>query len=262
MHFDLADHYHPGESRLHRLSPRTKVAATLLVILGVALVPHRALWAYFPLWALVAGCAVAAGLSPWLVMKRSLVALPFALAAVTLPFTVEGRPLAQLPLLGLSVTQEGTLRFLSILSKSWLSVQAAVLLGMITPFAELLWGLRSLRLPSLLVSVIGMTYRYLFVLSDEALRLLRARRARSGVRPGYRAGGSLVWRGKVAGGLAGTLMLRSLERSERVYQAMLARGYRGEILNLSQPQQGPADGLALAAWVALLGLILFLAVRL
>ena len=95
-------------------------------------------------------------------------------------------------------------------------------------------ALRALRLPRLLVAVIGLMWRYLFVLADEAGRLLRARAARSGApdRPGVRVGGSIGWRARVTGGMAGSLFLRSMERADRTYAAMAARGYDGETRSL------------------------------
>jgi cobalt/nickel transport system permease protein len=66
---------------------------------------------------------------------------------------------------------------------------------------------------------------------EEVHRLTQARLARSSALPesSRRAGGKLQWRARVTGGMAGTLMLRSLDRSQRVYQAMQARGYDGEV---------------------------------
>ena len=110
-----------------------------------------------------------------------------------------------------TLTVEGTARFVSIVLKSWLSVQMAVVLVGSTPFPDLLMAMRALKIPRLLVAIVGLMWRYLFVLADEALRLLRARESRSadpvGVR-GRRAGGSLAWRARVAGGMAGNLFLR------------------------------------------------------
>ncbi len=97
----------------------------------------------------------------------------------------------------------------------------AVVLASATPFPELLAAMR-MRLPKLLVAVIGLMWRYLFVLVDEVLRLMRAREARSGQADGSRGGGSLAWRARVTGGMAGNLMLRSFDRSERIYAAMAA----------------------------------------
>jgi cobalt/nickel transport system permease protein len=181
------------------------------------------------------------------------VALPFALAAITLPFTVPGEPLAQEGPLTASV--EGTVRFASILIKSWVSVQMAILMTFTTAFPDLLWGLRALRLPSVLVAIVSFMYRYLFVLADEALRLTRARAARSGVGPtGRRTGGSLAWRGRVAGGLVGNLTLRAFERSERIHAAMVARGFQGEMRMLETPRASDLDWNVMVGWVTFLAM--------
>ena len=94
----------------------------------------------------------------------------------------------------------------------------AILLTATTPFPDLLHALRHLRVPPVLVAIIAFMYRYLFVLADEAERLLRARAARSAGLPG--GGGRRVDR--LAGArrrhMAGQLFLRSYERSDRVYQ--------------------------------------------
>jgi len=134
----------------------------------------------------------------------------------------------------LIITLPGLVRFLSIAFKSWLSVQAAIVLAASTPFPELLVAMRAVRIPRLLVAIFGLMWRYLFVLADEALRLIRARAARSGNsnQPSIKAGRDLVWRARVTGGMAGNLFLRALERSDRIYLAMVSRGYDGEVRTL------------------------------
>ena len=74
----------------------------------------------------------------------------------------------------------GLERFVSIAIKSWLSVQAAIVLASSTSFPDLLVAMRALHVPQLLVSIFGLMWRYMFVLVDEATRLLRARASRSG----------------------------------------------------------------------------------
>jgi cobalt/nickel transport system permease protein len=257
MHMHLDDQYRLGSSLIHGLDPRTKVILTVLFILTVSLTPFGRFGAYATLLGLVMLVAGLAQVGPGYVLKRSVIALPFALAAVTLPFTIPGEPLAILPIFGgLTLSQEGTIRFISIVIKSWISVQMAILLVTVTPFSDILWALRALRLPPILVSIISFMYRYLFVLSEETLRLLRARAARSATAEGLRSGGSLAWRGKVAGGMAGSLMIRSFERSERIYTAMLARGYQGQLRTWTHAHLRPLDwlaaGVALVCFTAIL----------
>ena len=131
----------------------------------------------------------------------------------------------------------------------------AILLAVTTAFADLLWGMRELRIPKALVNIVAFMYRYLFVLGDEALRLMRARAARSGESTFGRRGGSLAWRGRVAGGMVGNLAMRAFERSERIYDAMVARGYRGEILALAPPAMTDLDRNLLVGWVTFLTLV-------
>ncbi|HLF27561.1 MAG TPA: cobalt ECF transporter T component CbiQ [Anaerolineae bacterium] len=257
MHVHFTDQYRSGSSLIHRLDPRIKVLSTLAFILTASLLPtglwlHYALLLCAPLF--VSGVA---GLGPGYILKRSFIALPFALAAITLPFTVPGAPLATLPLFGgLTLSVEGTVRFLSIVLKSWISVQMAILLVATTPFPDLLWGLRALHIPRVLVSIVALMYRYIFVLADEAMRLARARAARSGMAAEGKAGGSIAWRGKVTGGMVGNLALRSFERSERIYDAMVARGYTGEIRHFAPPRLSPNDHTTAAVLFTFLALLL------
>jgi cobalt/nickel transport system permease protein len=152
----------------------------------------------------------------------------------------------------LTVTQPGLLRFLSILSRSWLSVQLAVLLVATTQFPDLIHALRHLRFPAILTAVISFMYRYLFVLSDEVIRLVRARESRSARLPGSRAAPSAAFQARIAGSMAGQLFLRSYERSDRIYNAMLARGYNGQLLTLNAHTLRPRDWLWAGGALALL----------
>jgi cobalt/nickel transport system permease protein len=187
--------------------------------------------------------------------------VPFVLAALPVLFTIPGPALAQLPF-GLAVSADGLARFISIALKSWVSVQMAILLAATTPFPEILKAMRALRMPRLLVAIIGLMWRYLFVMVDEALRLMRARDSRSGIHPTgaepLKTGGSLGWRARVTGGMAGSLLLRSLERSDRIYNAMLSRGYDGEARGMPAPPIRAEGWMALGIGLALLAALLAL----
>ncbi|MDH7487758.1 MAG: cobalt ECF transporter T component CbiQ [Anaerolineae bacterium] len=241
MHVHLLDQYHRGESLVHRLDARLKVLLTLGFVIACSLTPAGG-WRTFAALALLWLVSVLAARVPLpLLLRRSLVALPFALAAMTLLVTTPGAPLLRPPLAALTVTDAGLVAFLSVLLRSWLSLLMALLLSATTTFPDLLVALRTLRVPRTLVAVVAFMLRYLFVLGDEALRLLRAREARSAAAAGQRAGGAMRWRARVAGGMVGSLFLRSTERSERIFQAMASRGYQGEIRALTPPRLRPAD---------------------
>ena len=115
-------------------------------------------------------------------------------------------------------------------------------------------ALRALRVPAVIVSIIGFMYRYLAVLTDEAARMNRGRQARSAAPPQGTGGGSIGWRARVTGAMVGSLFIRSYERSERVFAAMLARGYDGTFRTAAMPR--PTDRELAAFAVALLGIVL------
>lgn len=255
------DRYLEGGSWFHRADARIKLVMTLGFIFATTSIPAGK-WAGIA--AMLALVWVAAGVSRIgfvRVFLRSLVAVPFILIALPTVFTKPGVPLFELDLalFALTGTQEGLTFFVSVLLKSWTSVTAAVILTGTTPPLKLLEALHSLRIPAVLVAIVMLMYRYLFVLVDEAQRMMRARAARSAVSPdgGGKTGGSLVWRAKSAGGMAGSLFIRTLDRSERIYMAMVARGYDGA---LREARREPLERRALAALITALCLFAAIAV--
>jgi cobalt/nickel transport system permease protein len=225
-------------------------------ILAITLLPVGAFLALaIALGALVLASTVAR-IGPLRLARGGFVAAPFVLVALPLVFIRPGDPLGSLDLgpLRLTVSGEGLRMFATIALKSWLSVQVALLLTFTTPFHDLLDALRELHLPRILVAIIGFMYRYLAVLGDEAGRLMRARESRSAVAEGAAGGGSIPWRAGVTGHMVGTLFLRSYERSERVYAAMMARGFEGTFRHMElrsiRPTEWVAFGTGIAALVA------------
>lgn len=256
----LGERYLPGVSFLHRLDARTKLAGAFAFIFTATLIPFGRWPALAAMAALLALIAFAARLSPVLIARRSALALPFLLVALPLLFLKDGDELFSLPLLAwrLEVTDAGTVAAGSILAKALLSVAAAVILTTTTAPLDLLRALRSLGVPRIIVATVLFMYRYIFVIVDEAMRLLRARESRS-ARAGRGSGGPVAWRAKVLGNMVGSLFLRSYERSERVFAAMTARGFRGEVRPLAAPAMTVGDWLALALLVACLAVVLIYA---
>ncbi|MCI0474779.1 MAG: cobalt ECF transporter T component CbiQ, partial [Anaerolineales bacterium] len=195
-----------------------KLVLALAFIVTASLTPVGAWAAYILLLALVLSVEMLSELGIRYVLKRAFLAAPFVLAALPLIFTVPGTPIAAFTIGAwtFTISMEGVERVLSIAFKSWVSVQMAIVLAATTPFPELLSAMRALRIPKLLVAIFGLMWRYLFVLVDEAMRLLRARAARSGAsrEAGRAHGGPILWRARVTGGMAGNLLVRSFERGD------------------------------------------------
>jgi len=227
---------HPGDEHSgHTHSERHAVPRSLdarakififfsTVIIGVStpVTSPRAFAAYFSAVVLIS-IALRAPFSVFL--KRLIVVLPFVLfIAASAPFAAREAGEAARPLFGgaLLVTDRGIEAFANAALKGALGVCALTALSLSTPFHEMLAGLRWFKVPAILVSLAAFSYRYMFVLVDEASRMKRARDSR-----GWR--GRWIWQSGVVGNMIGSLLLRSLERSERVYSAMLSRGYDGNL---------------------------------
>ena len=118
----------------------------------------------------------------------------------------------------LSLFQEDGWRlFLWLVGRSSLCLLTMLLLSNTTPFSEILRVMRRVRVPGMLVTVLSLMYRYLFVMMDEAGRMKRARASRTfSVKKSWRVAGTVV----------GQLFVRVSERSERIFAAMCARGWK------------------------------------
>jgi cobalt/nickel transport system permease protein len=254
LHFDAFDRYHEKESFIHRLDPRVKVMVTVAFIVSNALLPDGAWVAFALAWVFLLVANLLSRLGVFYSFGNSLIALPFALIAVTVLFSIPGEPLVSFRILmsDFTVTDAGLLKFVSILIRSWLSVQMAILLVATTRFPDLIHALEHLHVPAILTTIIAFLYRYLFVLTDEVFRLMRARESRSAAASGKRSGGGVLWRARIAGHMAGQLFLRSYERSDRIYNAMVARGYVGHLYTLNAHEMKSRDYYASALAVAVI----------
>jgi cobalt/nickel transport system permease protein len=220
----LVDPYFERASFMHRVDPRLKLALVLLLIFFLVLSPPGS-WLVFGLYGLIVfSLILLAGLPAGSVLKRSLLVMPFVfLVAVFVPFFKEGETILAFPLGSweIKISYEGLIVFGSILCKAWLSLLGLIWLTSTTRITDLLNALRRLHFPRLLVMIISFMYRYIFVIIDEMLRIKQARDSRSCRKAGLKEIRNL-------GNLIGALFIRSYERSERVYSAMLARGFDGQ----------------------------------
>ena len=99
---------------------------------------------------------------------------------------------------------------------------AFILLTSTTPLPHLLLAMEKLKVPQALVMTTSFMYRYIFILEEEVMRMRQARDSRN-------FGGRRLWQIKVVGHMVGTLFIRAYERGERVYAAMLSRGFDGQV---------------------------------
>lgn len=233
---------------VHRLDPRAKVIATMAFAFFVVSWPKYEVVALAPFF-LFPVLLMALGDIPFnTVIKKVLILSPFAVfIGIFNPILDEGA----LSLFGMTVSA-GWLSFLSILLKFTLTISAALLLIATTSFPGVCRAFQKLGMPTLFVSQLLFLYRYLFVMMEETMRMLRARDMRSFGRKGRGV--------KVAVRIIGTLFLRTLERAERIYGAMLSRGFRGEVPSMKQYSFRFTDAAFLAVAVGMFALFRFVPV--
>ncbi len=207
-----------GASLLHRLDPRVKFITLMAFILLTAVVKGLGL----PLYALaVSTVLVAVARLPLrkLVNRLAVVNIFVLLLWIFIPFSYPGKELFSLG--PLTVSQEGLLYVLSITMKTNAIVLATIAILGTSEIFSLAHALVHLRMPEKLVHLFFFFYRYISVLHEEYIKLKRAMTVRC-FTPGtnmhtYRSFAYLV----------GMLLVRSYERSQRIYQAMLCRGFDG-----------------------------------
>lgn len=255
--------YSSQNSILHRTHARVKILFTLAFIVFVNLSPTSAWPAFIFFFSLLVSLILISQVGIRYLFKRSLLALPFIISAIPLIFWGPD-PHLQVRIMDgvlLPVSITGFERCVSITIKAWLSVLSAILLTATTPFKEITSGFHQLHVPLVIISIIELMWRYLFVIVDEVTRMIRARNSRSSeLDRSHHAGGSVFWRGQVTGYMAGSLFLRSLERSERVYEAMLSRGYTGEPLETGTGSLPRYDWWKLAVALLLLFIIFIIGI--
>jgi cobalt/nickel transport system permease protein len=209
-------HYH-GHSWLHRLPAHVKIVALVTFMLVVVATPREWYTAFAVYLAALLVLVAVSEVPPTYLAKRMVVEVPFVVFALLLPFVATG-PRSEV--LGLSLSEHGLVGAWGLLVKGTLGVMASLLLAATTEPRALLAGLERLRVPNLLVQIMGFMVRYLDVVTDELRRMHVARESR-----GFTARNPRHW--PVVAKSAGVLFIRSYERGERVHLAMLSRGYDG-----------------------------------
>jgi cobalt/nickel transport system permease protein len=204
-------------SVVHRTPAHAKLIALVTFMLVVVATP-REWYAAFAVYVLVLlGVVALSQVPPLYLAKRMLVETPFVIFAVAIPFIADG---PRTEVLGLSLSEPGLWAAAALVTKGTLGVLAALTLAATTEPQEVLAGLRRLRLPDLIVQIMGFMLRYLYVVTAEMGRMTTAMRSR-----GCDPRSPRHW--PVLARSLGALFIRSYERGERVHLAMLARGYDG-----------------------------------
>jgi cobalt/nickel transport system permease protein len=211
-------------SLVSRLDPRWKLASFAVLLVAVTAAEH-----VFPTALFVGTAFLFAAMArlprPWY-FRRLGAALGFIVVfAVPLPFLL-GEPYLWTggPM---HVSEPGTILAVKLIFKVAIAATLVIIVLATAPLEVTLKAMHALHVPGLLAQLVLLTYRYVFVLMDEFARLRVAVRVR-----GYRHRfNSHSYR--TVGHVAGTLLVRGYERSERVGQAMRCRGFDGRFRSLT-----------------------------
>ena len=224
--------------------PRALLLVALACIVTTVSFERHTVSALLPLALFPAALAIRAQL-PWQLLSRALLlAAPFVLMVGLFNPLFERQTmlwLAGWPISG------GWLSLLSILLRAALTISTALVLVASTGMPALCNALTHLRVPPALTLQLWLLYRYLFVLGAEASRMDTARRLRAGTQP---QASLATW-----AALLGQLLLRSVDRAQRLHQAMLARGFAGQLPGVPM-RWNAADTVFVAGWC-----LFFVAVR-
>lgn len=236
-HFDTLAR---GDSAIHGLDPRAKVITTLAFIFTVVSFGKYEIAALIPFCLFPVALVALADLPVGYLMKKLLVAAPFAFFIGIFNPLFDQQVLLELG--GVSISG-GWVSFGSILLRFVLTVFAALVLIATTGFTGVCSALERLGAPRAFALQLLFLYRYLFVLVEEALRMNRARTLRS-----FKGRGMEM---KTFGHLVGQLLLRTIDRAQRIHQAMLCRGFDGEVHQLRPRRFGRPEFLFTLGWCTL-----------
>ncbi len=238
-------------SLVHRLPAQVKLVAAFSFVFLVAITPREAVWAFGVHGSAVIAVAFLSKIELRFMAMRMLGILPFIAFAFLIPFVASG---PQTEILGVSVSTEGLWASWNILAKASVGAATSIVLAATTEVPDILAGMSRLKVPAVLTSIAGFMIRYLEVIVEEIGRI-RVAMASRGYDPRW------LWEAKPIAASAGAMFVRSYERGERVYDAMVARGFSGEMPELRRRDPSARDWLiggllpALALLVAVIALV-------
>ena len=212
------------DSPVHRLHPLCKLLVTVCYIVTMVSFPKYdfsglAVMVLYPVILFQA-----AGIPVRLCFYRLRIVLPLVCAVGLVNPFLDHTPLLRL---GNLVVTGGVVSMLTLMMKGIFSLMASFLLIAATPIDSLCAALRKLHIPSILVTLLLLTYRYIGVMIQEVAVMTEAYKLRA---PGQKGIHISAW-----GSFLGQLLLRSIDRAEELYGSMLLRGFRGEFYYADVP---------------------------
>jgi cobalt/nickel transport system permease protein len=238
--FKRLDQLATVETSMHRLDPRAKVMVTIAYLMCVVSFGRYEISAILPFLAFPVVMAAIGGLPADYILRKILLVIPFALLIGIFNPLFDRQVILHF---GALDVWGGWVSCISILLRALLTASTAMILVALTGFPSICEALEKLGMPSVFATQLLFLYRYIFVLTDEGVRTVRASQLRSF---GRRGSGIRQFVS-----LAGHLLLRTWERAERIHMAMLARGFTGEFRTMrGQGRFGRREITFMAGWTS------------
>jgi cobalt/nickel transport system permease protein len=228
------------QSPIHRLDPRVKVIATALYLISVVSFGKYEITGLIPFFVYPIVLIALGDLPLVYLLKKILIAAPFAFFIGMFNPLIDRAVVMHLGPIGIS---GGWISFVSIMLRFVLTVGAVLALIASTGFASICMSLEKMGVPNVFAVQLLFLYRYIFVLIDEASRMVRARSLRVFEKRGM---GFSVFISMI-----GQLLLRALDRAQRIHRAMRCRGFDGEIRMTRPLAFCRRDGVFVLGWSAL-----------
>ena len=236
-----------GDTIIHKINPLVKMIVTIIYLVVVLsfhkysvsqLIPY----VFYPVIIIVLG-----EIPPLMVLKRILYVMPFIIIlGISNPifdktgwFMING-----------IIISKGWLSFFSLVIKCILTVTAGIIFIGTTKVEDIALALRKIYIPKIMVTQIILTYRYISVLGEEVDRIKKAYSLRSPLKPKISI--------KDLGSILGQMLLRSFDRANRIYDAMLLRGFHGEYDFGTYNRLDLKSFLYFIGWIALFFILRFL----
>lgn len=227
------------QTPVHRIDPRAKVLVTLAYLVTVISFGKYEVSRLLPLLLYPVAIIVIGQLPVPYLAGKLLLASPFALLVGIFNPLFDRAAMMQIGALEVS---GGWISFASILLRFALTLAAALILVATTGFHSVCMALTRLGVPRVFVTQLMLLYRYIFVLADEAARMMQAWSLRS-------VSGRAM-SPKVFSALIGQLLLRALDRAHRLHAAMLSRGFDGSFRTVSTLNFTHRDAIYIMLWTA------------
>ena len=246
----FSEAYSRRKGLLQSLDPRIKLISILTVIVATSLIRDLRLLIF--VYALTLLFSYLSKIDVMFFIKRVWLFIPLFSGIIAIPMIfnifLPGDPLIRLAYLGpgshlgpfslpesIYITRQGVNAAVIFTMRVATCVSSTVLLFLTTPQQMLFKSFRSIGVPKIYVFTLGMTYRYIFVLTNLVRDMYIAKKART------IKSRSMFEEQKWVGGRIGYALIRSLGMSEEVYKAMKSKGYNGDVKTMQESKMRIRD---------------------